>query len=520
MSGSERPDRPAPAGPGEPAAPAPDAGEGLRLARRRFFRAFADDAVNAAATIVGVAGALRQTTAEAAGALLSGTGIGADGNPGPAPGLPGAPAAGMPGGGSATTTAAVGGSTVPPSSPGFRSPFRVDGERLVLLDQRRLPGEIVEIECVSGADVAQAMRDGVVRGAPALGQLAALGLALTAGRATGSRPWARRAIIDGTANALRNARPATAHVRSSLDRLLARHAAIGALDPDGDAIAGALREEADAIVGEATLDHARLARLGAELLPSFVDRPTRILTLGSTGALSAGQVGTALGVVATAVADGRSVHVHVAETRPGLEGSRLVAWELGRAGIPCTLLVDGAVGWLLASGEIDAVLLGADWIAANGDVANAVGTYPLAAVAARHGIPVHVVAPTASIVLATEDGDAIPSEMRAVSEVVVAAGVRMAPPGAAAVSPAFDITPASLVTTIVTEEGVLRAPFRPAVAAAVAAAMERRRRPPTPSENAPAEAAPDAPPDALADALPGSPADALPDAPARPDGGG
>lgn len=530
MAGHEHRPRPAPDSPVEPARPVrpgeatPDPGPGeaaahselgpgdaagagsspaadaeLRLARRRFFRAFADDAMNAAATIVGMAGALRQTTAEAAGALLSGAAVGAEADPGPAtapPGGPGGPAAGI---------AAAGGTAVPPVSPGFRSPFRLDGGRLLLVDQRRLPGEIAEVECVSGADVAQAMRDGVVRGAPALGQVAALGLALTAGRAATSRPWARRAIIAGTANALRNARPAVAHVRSSLERMLARQAAIGELDPDGEAIAAALREEAEAIVGEATLDHARLARLGAELLPWSVDRPTEILTLGSTGPLSAGPVGTALGVVVTAVAEGRSVHVHVAETRPGLEGSRLVAWELLGAEIPCTLIVDAAVGWLLASGEIDAVLVGADWIAANGDVANAVGTYPLAAVAARHGIPVHVVAPTASIGAGAADGAAIPLEMRVASEVLFVAGNRSAPPGAAALSPAFDVTPAALVATIVTEEGVLRPPFEPAIAAALAAAKGRRTGLRGASAEAPSEAA--------ESALPGLPAERPPDEP-------
>ena len=514
MTGPEHAAGPAPNDPVEPPRPAgpedatPTAGsveatagseDGLRLARRRFFRAFADDAVNAAAMIVGVAGALRQTTAEAAGALLSGAAGGADANPGRASGLPGR--AGLPAGG----IAAAGGAAVPLASPGFRSPFRPDGARLILVDQRRLPGESAEVECVSGADVAQAMRDGVVRGAPALGQVAALGLALTAGRAATSRPWPRRAIIAGTAAALRNARPATAHVRSSLDRMLARYAAVGELDPDGEAIARALREEAEAIAGEATLDHTRLARLGAELLPSFADRPTGILTLGSTGPLSAGQVGTALGVVASAVANGRSVHVHVAETRPGLEGSRLVAWELGRAGIPCTLLVDAAVGWVLASGEIDAVLVGADWIAANGDVANAVGTYPLAAVAARHGIPLHVVAPTASIDPGAADGAAIPLEMRAAGEVLVVGGERTAPPAAAALSPAFDVTPAALVATIVTEEGVLRPPFGPAIAAALAAAGARRPRRPASSADVASGAEPGA--------LPGLPADRPPDEP-------
>jgi methylthioribose-1-phosphate isomerase len=427
-----------------------DRDEEIRRGRRRFFRAIADDAVRTAATLVGAAGALRETTREMADGLLAGA------DPGLAPG----------GAGWSGTRGAPGA--------GFRSPFRLDGERLVLLDQRLLPDELVEVSCESAADVARAIREMVVRGAPALGQVAAVGLALAARQAAAARPYARRAIIHGAANALVNSRPTAVSIRWATERMLARYAALGELLDDGPAIAAALRQEAEEIIAEATRDHARLARLGVELLPQPEGRPLRLLTHCNTGPLACGQIGTALGIVQALAADGRAVHVYVDETRPWLQGSRLTAWELGRADIPFTLLADVAAGWLLARGEVDAILVGADRIAANGDTANKVGTYPLAVLAARHGVPFYVVAPTATLDLEAPDGSAIAVEMRPAAEVIEFAGRRLAPAGAAALNPAFDVTPADLITAIVTEAGVLRPPFGPAIAGAAA---ERSARP-------------------------------------------
>ena len=204
--------------------------------------------------------------------------------------------------------------------------------------------------------------------------------------------------------------------------MLARYAALGELTDDGPAVAAALRDEAESIVTEATLHHASMARLGAALLPAPEDRPLRLLTHCNTGPLACGQVGTALGVVQALAADGRDVHVYVDETRPWLQGARLTAWELDQAGIPHTLLVDAAAGWLLASGDVDAILVGADRIAANGDTANKIGTYPLAALAARHDVPFIVVAPTATLDAAAADGSAIRVEMRPSSEVTAFGG--------------------------------------------------------------------------------------------------
>jgi len=486
------------AGGGNPGRAAPDrVDDETRVARRHFFRAFATDALHLAANVAGAAEALRDASAEAAGTLVGGAGAVLGGGPAERVGGEAAPGTGpwarrTPGLASAPGSGPDPGPGDVASPPvGFRSPFRLDGDTLVLLDQRRLPGEIVEVRCHTGAEVAVAIRDLVIRGAPALGQVAALGLALSVGRAAGAKPYARRAVVRGTANALRNSRPTAVNVAWSMDRMLAVFGALDAGEAGGEAIALALREEAEAIVAEATRDHGRMAALGAALLPWFDDQPTRVLTHCNTGPLACGQVGTALGVVQVAHAEGRSLHVYVDETRPWLQGARLTAWELGQAGIPCTLLADAAAGWLLASGQVDAVLVGADRIAANGDTANKIGTYPLAVLASRHAVPFYVVAPTASIDLESPDGTAIPIEMRSPGEVVAFQGRRIAPAGTEAINPVFDVTPAELVTAIVTEEGVLRAPYGPALAGAVAAARARRPAVPARPASAPAAAVAD-----------------------------
>ncbi len=470
---------PASALPGD-GGPAADHDEALRIARRRFFRDMAGDAMRTAATLVGAVGALRDTTQEMASSMLA-----------ESPTVPGA----APGS---------------PPATGFRGPFRLEADRLVLLDQRRLPDEIIEVVCESAGDVAQAIRDMVVRGAPALGQVAAIGLALAAGRATSAKPYARRAILRGSANALVNARPTAVSIRWATTRILARYAALGELTDDGAAVAAALRDEAEAIVAEATRDHAAMGRLGAALLPAPEGRPIRLLTHCNTGPLACGQVGTALGVVQALAADGRDLHVYVDETRPWLQGARLTAWELGQAGIAYTLLADAAAGWLLASGDVDAILVGADCIAANGDTANKIGTYPLAVLAARHDVPLIVVAPTATLDGAVADGSGIRVEMRGAGEVTAFAGRRVAPAGAAALNPAFDITPAELVTAIVTEAGVLRAPYGPAIAAAI---EFREARSPAP------EPGPDAPTGASRRAAGELAADPYADAPGHPASG-
>jgi methylthioribose-1-phosphate isomerase len=217
---------------------------------------------------------------------------------------------------------------------------------------------------------------------------------------------------------------------------------------------------------EATTDHGRLAAFGLDVLPTPDGRPVRILTHCNTGPLACGQVGTALGVVQAAHHAQRPIHVWVDETRPYLQGARLTAWELAQAGVPHTLIPDVAAGHL--------ILVGADRVAANGDTANKVGTYTLAVLAARHDIPFLVCAPTSSIDLATPDGAAIVIEERKAIEVLEFRGVRIAPPGTEVRNPAFDVTPAELISGIVTEEGVLRGPYEAGLVDATERSQARR----------------------------------------------
>ena len=434
------------------ATPPDDAAEAMDpaiAARRRFFRQFASDLFQGAATVVGAAQVLQRASAEAAGAILdpaSAGGTVATPGDGPDPG--------------------------PPS--GFRTPFREEDGILYIVDQRRLPDVLVEYECRSAAQAAHAIREMIVRGAPAIGQVAAIGMALTAAKSISTRPYARRATLRGAANALRNARPTAVNLGWALDRVMAAVERVGDLSEDGSVIAAAVRAEADAIVFEATEDHGRIARFGLDELTFPEARPLRLLTHCNTGPLACGQYGTALGVVQAAHHAERDVHVWVDETRPYLQGARLTTWELAQAGVPHTLIPDVAAGHLMASGEVDVIIVGADRIAAQGDTANKVGTYTLAVLAARHGIPFYVAAPMSSVDPAAEDGAAIPIEERKADEVLSIRGQRIAPPDTAVRNPSFDVTPAALITGIITDEGVLRAPYGASIAEAVARRDQRR----------------------------------------------
>jgi methylthioribose-1-phosphate isomerase len=426
--------------------------------RRQFFRRFAGEVMTSAATVIGVATDLRDRSAAEASALLGQAPIAAGGS-------------GKVAGASGGADGAVANSAEDGVDAVFRTPFRFESDNVLLvIDQRKLPDELVEMPVRSASDAANAIRLMVVRGAPAIGQVAAIGLALTAGIAAKSQPHARRAILEGQANALRSARPTAINLRWAVDRLMARYHAIGALSPEGNEIAAAMRDEAMAIVAEANDDHGRLAEAGLALLPSVGDRPLNVLTHCHTGPLAAGQFGTALGIVQAAHAQERPLHVWVDETRPYLQGARLTAWELKQAGVAHTLIPDMAAGPLMAQGEVDVILVGADRVAANGDTANKVGTYTLAVLAQRHGVPFLVCAPLSSVDLATTDGAAIPIEDRPAAEVTEVRGTRIAPAGTAVRNPAFDVTPAALITAIVTEEGVVRPPFE----AGLREAMERR----------------------------------------------
>ena len=308
MSEIGRPGEPG-AEPSAPAAPATDRDEALRLARRRFFREMASDAVRTAATLAGVAGALRETTQEMADSVMADTSTARP--PGAVPARPAAPA------------------VTPPA--GFRSPFRLEADRLILVDQRRLPDELVEVDLQIG----RRRRPGDPRDGHPGRSCARPGRGGRAGARGGPGPAQQAVrppgILRGSANALVNARPTAISVRWATNRMLARYAALGELLDDGPAVAAALREEAEAIIGEATLDHAAMARLGAELLPMPEGRPLRLLTHCNTGPL-AGPGGTALGVVGALAADGRDIHVYVDETRPWLQGARLPRGSSARPG--------------------------------------------------------------------------------------------------------------------------------------------------------------------------------------------
>jgi methylthioribose-1-phosphate isomerase len=300
------------------------------------------------------------------------------------------------------------------------------GDRVRLIDQRRLPGELRVVEAATVAELCELIADLAVRGAPALGAAGAMGVALAALR--GDDLEAAAARIEAT-------RPTAVNLSWGVRRALA------ADDPAAEAVQLAAED----------VDRNRaIGRHGAGLVPL----DGRVLTHCNAGALACVGYGTALGVVRGAAEHDRRPSVWVDETRPWLQGARLTAWELGRLGIPYTVIADVAAASVLASGQVDLVVVGADRIAANGDVANKIGTYPLAVLAARHGVPFYVAAPTSTIDVACADGRAIPVEERPPDEVLAPAGVVVTPEGASAYNPAFDVTPAELVTAYVTETGV------------------------------------------------------------------
>lgn len=320
--------------------------------------------------------------------------------------------------------------------------LRFDGERLELLDQRRLPDEERWLDGGDPDEMTRLIHGLAVRGAPLIGVAAAACLGLYAQRGAG--PEAVRAA----AAKLRAARPTAVNLMTAVDRVVA------ALDPDEP---DAVSREAMAVFDEDVALADAMAERGAALLSDG----DGVLTHCNTGGLATVGVGTALGVVARAAQQGKRLHVWVDETRPLLQGGRLTAWELSRLGVPHTLITDSMAALALRAGKVARVLVGADRVARNGDFANKVGTYGLAVLARHHGVPFHPVAPWTTVDLACLDGDAIPVEQRDPSEVRGARGafgaVRWAPETSPAFNPAFDVTPASLVTSLVLDRAVLSA---------------------------------------------------------------
>lgn len=328
----------------------------------------------------------------------------------------------------------------------------LDG-RLHLIDQRVLPLDVRYIACDSADQTAVAIRDMVVRGAPAIGCAAAYGVALEAARLAREASADARPLLERAMAHLAAARPTAVNLMWAVARMRAVCAAHAADAPA--ALAQRLLEEAHAIRAEDIECNRRMGELGAALVPDGA----RILTHCNAGALATAGHGTALGVIRSAMEAGKSVHVFADETRPFLQGARLTAWELMQDRIPVTLIPDVAAGHLMSRGEIDLVIVGADRVAANGDTANKIGTYGVAVLAHRHGIPFYVACPRSTVDLSTPSGAQIPIEERDAGEVVGFRAMRWAPKDVAVRNPAFDVTPADLITALITERGIVRAPF-------------------------------------------------------------
>jgi len=332
--------------------------------------------------------------------------------------------------------------------------LRWDGRALSVLDQTQLPAREAWLTLSGAEDTAAAIRRLAVRGAPLIGMVAAYGLAMEVTRRPGLG-----ALEDG-AEVLAGARPTAVNLAWAVERVRAAAVAAGPVS-----MAGAARAEAERIHAEEDAASAAIARRGADLLAGA----RRVLTICNTGALAAGGAGTALAVILELHRRAPDeVRVLACETRPLLQGARLTAWELARAGVPHELVVDSAAAGLIRRGEADAVIAGTDRVAANGDVANKVGTYSLALAARAAGIPFVIAGPVSSIDAALPDGDRIEIEERGAEEVLGFGGVTVAPPGTAVRNPAFDVTPAGLVTALVTERGVARPPTAASIAGLLA----------------------------------------------------
>ncbi len=343
------------------------------------------------------------------------------------------------------------------------SPLRWKNGVLYLIDQHRLPAEEIWLSCTTADDAARAIREMKVRGAPAIGCTAAYGIALAARRLYEATPAITpldfRMALDQVSDKLAATRPTAVNLFWALAQM--RDAALIALEADGVAGAvDALERRACAIHAEDISRCQRMGVYGAALIPD----PATILTHCNTGGLATGGYGTALGVIRAARTAGKTVRVYADETRPYLQGARLTAWELLREGFDVTIIPDSAAAFLLHRGEISCVIVGADRIAANGDFANKIGTYGVALAAHANRVPFYVAAPTSTIDPETPSGDRIEIEERSGSELLTFGNVQIAPKNATARYPAFDVTPAELVTAIITDVGIARPPYDQALA--------------------------------------------------------
>jgi len=324
---------------------------------------------------------------------------------------------------------------------------------VVFIDQTKLPTEEVYVTCSTHQQVADAIRNMVVRGAPAIGVAAAMGIALGVKNSKAENVADLKKEFDQVCEAIRQTRPTAVNLFWAIRRMQERFETLR-IRPIAQ-IKQALIEEAQRMHSEDIAANQAMGRHGATLMPSSGG----VLTHCNAGALATAGYGTALGVIRAAVEAGKKIHVYADETRPFLQGSRLTAWELMKDGIPTTVISDNMAGVMMQQGKIGAIVVGADRIAANGDVANKVGTYTVAVMAKEHGIPFYVAAPISTVDLDTPDGSKIPIEQRSAREVTHIGGRQMTPDGVGIENPAFDVTPAKYVTAIVTERGIARAPY-------------------------------------------------------------
>jgi methylthioribose-1-phosphate isomerase len=334
-------------------------------------------------------------------------------------------------------------------------PIEWTGNGVVMLDQRRLPGEVIRHTYTDYREVAAAIKDMVIRGAPAIGVAAAMGVALGVERSSAGTLEELRAEFPDICRTIMQTRPTAVDLFWAIERMTRRFDQLWAASAPLEVARQAMVEEARAIHAEKRAIDEAMGRFGAELMPAA----GQVMTQCNAGALATAGIGSALGVIRVAIEQGHKLSVLVPETRPYLQGARLTAWELHEGGVPLTLITDNMVGHFMKTGSVKAVVVGADRIAANGDTANKIGTYQIAVLAHEHGVPFYVAAPVSTFDLTIASGEQIPIEERPADEVTHFRGVHIAPAGVAAAHPAFDVTPARLIAAIFCERGVARAPY-------------------------------------------------------------
>jgi methylthioribose-1-phosphate isomerase len=330
-----------------------------------------------------------------------------------------------------------------------------EADAIVMIDQRKLPAQEIYVRCKTAAEVARAIKTMVIRGAPAIGVAAAMGLAFGMRRSTATGTQKFAAEFQRACELMASTRPTAVNLFWAIERMKRSFAAAAQAGESVDQIKDRLDHEAQAIHDEDVASCRAMGAFGAAVVPD----DARILTHCNAGALATAGYGTALGVIRASVEQGKQVVVFADETRPFLQGARLTAWELVRDGIQTTVITDNMSGALMRQGQVDLVVVGADRIAANGDTANKIGTYSVAVLAREHKIPFYVAAPLSTIDLNTPDGDHIPIEERNAREVTHVGPSQVVPEGARVWNPAFDVTPHRFIAGIITERGIFRPPY-------------------------------------------------------------